>query len=122
MFAANGINVHLYKELMPTPMLSWAVRRLNCCAGVMITASHNPSKYNGYKAYGPDGAQLNLEDSETAIGYIEKVDIFKGVKTCDFDKALQEGKIQYIPDSVVEEYLTRVQQESLSPDACRKRA
>ena len=62
--AANGIKVHIYKELMPTPMLSWAVRALDCGAGVMVTASHNPAKYNGYKVYGNDGCQLTLEAAE----------------------------------------------------------
>ena len=60
-FAANGIHVFIYSELMPTPMLSWAVRRLHCAAGVMVTASHNPAQYNGYKVYGPDGCQITTE-------------------------------------------------------------
>ena len=66
-FAANGIKVYIYKELMPTPMLSFAVRRLKCDAGVVVTASHNPAKYNGYKAYGPDGCQLGLEAADYVL-------------------------------------------------------
>ncbi|MFR7855066.1 MAG: phospho-sugar mutase, partial [Acutalibacteraceae bacterium] len=71
-FAANGIKAYIYTELMPTPMLSFAVRELGCDAGVMITASHNPAKYNGYKAYGPDGCQLSVEASNFVFSYIEK--------------------------------------------------
>ena len=75
-FAANGIHVHIYTELMPTPMLSFAVRELKCQAGVMVTASHNPSKYNGYKAYDPSGCQLNISDSEKVIEKVNELDMF----------------------------------------------
>ena len=78
-FAANGITVYLYPELVPTPMVSFAIRYLKCDAGAVLTASHNPSKYNGYKAYGPDGCQLGLEASEYVLSIIEKVDIFSDV-------------------------------------------
>ena len=100
--AANGIKVHMYKELMPTPMLSFAVRHLHCTAGIVITASHNPAKYNGYKAYGPDGCQLTLDDSEHVLSLIEKVDTFTGVKTVDFDAALADGRISYIDQAVID--------------------
>ena len=77
--AANGIKVHMYKELMPTPMLSFAVRHLHCTAGIVITASHNPAKYNGYKAYGPDGCQLTLDDSEHVLSPVSytHLDVYK---------------------------------------------
>ena len=107
-FAANGIKVYIYKELMPTPMLSFAVRRLKCDAGVVVTASHNPAKYNGYKAYGPDGCQLGLEAADYVLSIMNKVDIFDDVKTIDFDTAVAEGKIEYIGEDIIEEYLNCV--------------
>ncbi len=112
--AANGVKVYLYSELMPTPMLSFAVRHLKCNAGIVITASHNPSKYNGYKAYGPDGCQLSPEASDYVLSIINKVDIFDGVKTCDFDKAVDEGIINFIGDDVINAYLDAVQAQSVS--------
>ncbi len=107
-FAANGIKVYIYKELMPTPMLSFAVRKLGCDAGVVITASHNPAKYNGYKAYGPDGCQLGLEAAEYVLSIMNKVDIFEDVKSIDFNNAVEDGKVEYIKDSVIEDYLNCV--------------
>ena len=76
-FAANDIQVYIYPQLMPTPCLSFAVRNLNCAAGIMVTASHNPSKYNGYKVYGADGCQITTEAAAEILGEIEKLDIFK---------------------------------------------
>ena len=73
-FAANGIKVYLYKELMPTPMLSFAVRYYGCAAGINVTASHNPSKYNGYKVYGEDGAQMSPEATAVVVDYINKME------------------------------------------------
>ena len=116
-FAANGIKVYIYKELMPTPMLSFAVRRLKCDAGVVVTASHNPAKYNGYKAYGPDGCQLGLEAADYVLSIMNKVDIFDDVKTLDFDKAVAEGKIEYIGDDIIEEYLNCVLACRVAPEA-----
>lgn len=107
--AANGIKVYIYKELAPVPMLSYAVRHLKCDAGVVITASHNPAKYNGYKAYGPDGSQLSPEASDYVYNIMNKVDIFDGVKTVDFETALTEGKIEYISEQVIESYLNEVE-------------
>ena len=117
-FAANGIKVMLYSELMPTPMLSYAVRELDCNAGIVITASHNPSKYNGYKAYGPDGCQLNLEASETVYKLMQKVDTFNDIKKSDFDEAVKSGIIQYISYEVIEKYLETVKQRSVNPSVC----
>lgn len=116
-FAANGVTVYLYPELAPTPMLSFAVRYLKCDAGAVLTASHNPSQYNGYKAYGPDGCQLGLEASEYVLSIIKKVDIFDDVKTCDFDQAVAEGKIKLIGDEVVNAYLDAVQKQSVADDS-----
>ena len=115
--AANGVKVYLYAELMPTPMLSFAVRHLKCDAGIVITASHNPSKYNGYKAYGPDGCQLNPEASEYVLSIINKVDIFDGVKTCDYDEAVSKGDITIIGDDVINAYLDAVQAQSVSDES-----
>ena len=116
-FAANGIKVYIYKALMPTPMLSFAVRRLKCDAGVVVTASHNPAKYNGYKAYGPDGCQLGLEAADYVLSIMNKVDIFDDVKTIDFDTAVAEGKIEYIGEDIIEEYLNCVLACRVAPEA-----
>ncbi len=115
-FAANGIKVYIYPELVPTPMLSFAVRRLKCDAGVVITASHNPAKYNGYKAYAPDGSQLGPEAADYVLSIMESVDIFDGVKSMDFDTALKEGKIEYITDDIVKEYLDNVEAQRVEKD------
>lgn len=114
--AANGIKVHIYKELMPTPMLSWAVRTLKCGAGIVVTASHNPAKYNGYKVYGSDGCQLTLEAAAIVLDKINHIDIFEGVKSVDFDKAVADGSISYIEDSVIDEYLAKVKEQGLHTD------
>lgn len=114
--AANGIKVYIYKELMPTPMLSFAVRHLKCDAGIVVTASHNPSKYNGYKAYGNDGCQLGLEAADYVLSIMNSVDIFDGVKRVDFETAVAEGKIEYIGEDVIEEYLANVQKQRVHTD------
>ena len=116
-FAANGIYVYIYPELAPTPMLSFAVRYLSCDAGIVLTASHNPSKYNGYKAYGPDGCQLSPSASEYVLSIINKVDIFDDVKTCNFEDAVKSGKINYIDKSVNDAYLEAVKAQSLSDNS-----
>lgn len=115
-FAANGIKVYIYKELMPTPMLSFAVRRLKCDAGVVVTASHNPAKYNGYKAYGPDGCQLGLEAADYVLSIMNKVDIFDGVKDTDFETAVEKGQIEYIGDDVINDYLSCVEACRVAPE------
>lgn len=116
-FAANGIKVYIYKELMPTPMLSFAVRHLKCDAGVVVTASHNPAKYNGYKAYGPDGCQLGLEAADYVLSIMNKVDIFDGVKDTDFETAVEKGQIEYIGDDVINDYLSCVEACRVAPEA-----
>lgn len=117
--AANGITVHLFSELAPTPLLSYAVRALGCQAGIMVTASHNPAKYNGYKAYGPDGCQLTLEAAEAVLDRIESVDMFDGAKVSDFDKSLAQGTIRYIPQSLIEAYLGEVEKQAIHPGICK---
>ena len=116
--AANGIKVFIYKELMPTPMHSFAVRRLSCASGIVVTASHNPAKYNGYKAYGPDGCQLSVENSARVLNFVNKVDMFTGAKLCDYEQALHDGLIEYIPDGIIEEYLNIVASRSVEKVTC----
>ena len=115
-FAANGVKVYIYSELMPVPMLSFAVRKLGCDAGVVITASHNPAKYNGYKAYGPDGSQLSPSASEYVLSIINKVDTFEGVKSCNFDDAVNNGLINFIGDDVINAYLDAVTARSVADE------
>ncbi len=111
--AANGVKVMIYPELVPTPMVSFAVRTLGCDAGIVITASHNPAIYNGYKVYGPDGCQLGVEASRSVMEYIEKIDAFEGVLTVDFDKAVANGTIKYIGDDISEAYLDNVESQKI---------
>lgn len=117
--AGNGIKAYIYSELMPTPMLSFAVRDLECSAGIMVTASHNPSKYNGYKAYGEDGCQLNLENSKVVIDKINQVDIFEGVKYIDFEEGLAQGLIEYISSGTLEDYYDHVLAQGIHTDLVR---
>ncbi len=118
--AANGVKAWLYDRLMPTPMLSYAVRRLGCAAGIMITASHNPAQYNGYKAYGPDGCQMTIEAAAEVYANIQSVDTFDGVKLCDFDAALASGQIQYITEEVVGDYYRAVEEQQLNAGVCEE--
>lgn len=113
-FAANGVKVYIYKELMPTPMLSFAIRYLKCDAGVVVTASHNPSKYNGYKAYDETGCQLGPEAADYVLNIMQSVDIFTGVKTSDFDEGLKSGIIEYIGEDVINAFLDRVESSRVS--------
>ncbi len=116
--AANGIQVHMYSELMPTPMLSYAVRALHCSAGIMVTASHNPAKYNGYKAYGADGCQITLEVAEQVIHEINSLNLFTDVKYCDFDKAVNDGIVSYIGQDVIEGYYQNVLAQGINTELC----
>lgn len=111
-FAANGIKAYIYSELMPTPILSFAVRELGCAAGIVITASHNPSKYNGYKVYGPDGCQITTEAASAILAEIEKLDIFTDVKKGDFNHLLSSGDIEYISEQVITNFIEAVKKES----------
>lgn len=111
--AANGIKVYIYPELMPTPMLSWAVRYLKCSAGIVVTASHNPAKYNGYKVYGEDGCQITLDVANTVIGKINSVPMFGGAKLVGFEEGLNDGMIQYISQEVCDRYLDKVSEQGV---------
>lgn len=115
--AANGIKAYLYPQLMPTPALSFAVRHLGCDAGICVTASHNPAKYNGYKAYGSDGCQVTADMADGIMQEINSLDIFSGVKKMDFEQALSQGLVQYIGEDTVEAFIAAVKKESLGVDA-----
>lgn len=119
--AANGIKVYLFEELKPVPELSFTVRYKKTTAGIVITASHNPAKYNGYKVYGADGAQLNPELAAIVLDEIGKTDMFKDVKTCDFDKAVADGKIVMIGDDVESAYLDCVAAQSINSGLIREK-
>lgn len=114
--AANGIKVYIYPELMPTPMLSYAVRNLKCSAGIVITASHNPAKYNGYKVYGDDGCQITLDVANTVIGKINSVPMFDGAKLVSFSEGIENGIIEYISQDVIESYLDKVSEQGIHTD------
>lgn len=116
--AANGITVNIYPELMPTPMLSWAVRYLKCSAGIVVTASHNPAKYNGYKAYGPDGCQLTLEAAAIVTEKIGSVPMFGGAKLMSFDEGVSKGIIKIITKDVIDAYLAEVLKQGIHTDLC----
>lgn len=103
--AANGINVHIFKEVTATPILSFAVRYLKADAGIVITASHNPPEYNGYKIYSSDGTQAVPHIAEKVIEEINKLDYFEDVKNIDFDLGVSEGYINWVKDDVFEEYI-----------------
>ena len=118
--AANGIKAYLFSELKPVPELSFSVLYKKADAGIAITASHNPAKYNGYKVYGKDGAQLNPELASIVLEEIEKTPIFGGAKICDFDEAVKSGMIELMGDDVEEEYLNIVQSLCLNPELVKK--
>ncbi len=119
--AANGISVSLFKELKPVPELSFSVRYKNATAGIAVTASHNPAKYNGYKVYGADGAQLNPELASIVLEEIEKTDLFTGVKHCDFEQAVADGLIELIGDEVEDVYLDFVKAQSINPELAKEK-
>ena len=119
-FAANSIRVHIYPKLMPTPSLSFAVRDLGCDGGIVVTASHNPAKYNGYKVYGADGCQITTEAAAEILSEITPVDPFRDVKWASFDEGLKSGRISYIGDDLVDRYLQAVSTASLLPEGISK--
>lgn len=111
--AANGIRSFVYPRLEPTPALSFATRYLKCAIGINVTASHNPSKYNGYKVYGPDGCQITAEIADAITNAIVSVDIFDDVKTMDFDEALNQGLVSFIDEKVLDAFLDAVYEQSV---------
>ena len=117
--AGNGIKVYITSELQPTPVLSYLVRYFKCQAGIMVTASHNPAKYNGYKAYGEDGCQMTDVAAGAVYDEIQKLDMFADVKIMDFDKAVADGLIEYVADDVYDSYLEKVMEQQVNPGICK---
>ena len=117
--AANGIKIRIYDALMPVPALSFATRYYNCNAGIMVTASHNPAQYNGYKAYGPDGCQMT--DDAAAIVYeeIQKTDILTGAKYMSFAKAVNDGLIKYVDDDCKDAFYAAIEACQVRPGLCK---
>lgn len=118
--AANGIHVYLYSAAMPVPALSFATRYYHCGVGIMLTASHNPSTYNGYKVYGEDGCQLTDEGATTVYDEIQKTDIFTGVKRMSFAKAIQSGLVEFVEDDCLEAFYQAVLSQQVRQDVIRK--
>ena len=117
--AANDIKVFIYDALMPVPALSFATRYYGCNAGIMITASHNPAKYNGYKAYGPDGCQMT--DDAAAIVYeeIQKTDILTGIRCDSFAAGVASGKIRFVDDSCKKAFYEAIEDRQVRPGLCK---
>ncbi len=118
--AANGIQVAIYRQLEPVPLLSFTVRQLKCDAGIMVTASHNPAKYNGYKVYGADGCQIGTDVADAVLQQIEQTDIFGGVRCADFDEMLKKGRIAFVEDEVPEAFYANVKAQSIRPGIARE--
>lgn len=112
-FAANGIKVQLWPVLMPVPLVSFATRYLHASAGIMITASHNPGQYNGYKVYGADGCQITTQAAGAILAEINETDVFEGVKEIAFAEGIKEGAIAYIADAVYDAFIAKVQEQSV---------
>ena len=117
--AANGIKVRIYDALMPVPALSFATRYYEANAGVMVTASHNPAKYNGYKAYGPDGCQMTDEAADIVYAEIQKTDILTGAKVMDFEEGIKAGLIEYVGDDCKEALYDAIKARSVRPGLCK---
>ena len=117
--AANGIRVRIYDALMPVPALSFATRYYKANAGIMVTASHNPAKYNGYKAYGPDGCQMTDEAADIVYAEIQKTDILTGAKMMTFEEGQAAGLIEYVGDDCKEALYAAIEARSVSPGICK---
>lgn len=115
--AANGIKTYIFDDIRPTPVLSYAIRRLGCISGINVTASHNPKQYNGYKVYWEDGAQLPPDHAATVKSAIDAIDIFDGVKSIDFDKAVEDGLICIIGEEIDKQYIKCVLEQRVNPSA-----
>lgn len=118
--AGNGIKVYLYKELEPTPCLSFAVRQLGAQSGIILTASHNPAKYNGYKCYNKNGYQMTDDEAAETYHYIEKVDYFTGIQKADFDAAVADGTVEYIGEKMMTAFLDAVEAQCMNRGVCQK--
>ena len=116
--AANGIRVRIYDALMPVPALSFATRYYAANAGIMITASHNPARYNGYKAYGPDGCQMTDDAAAVVYAEIQKTDILTGAKMMDFDEGVKQGLIQFVGNDCKEALYAAIEARSIRPGLC----
>lgn len=119
-FAANGIKVYIHKEIQPTPVCSYTIRKLGNVAGVMVTASHNPREYNGYKAYNHEGSQILDETADKILGHIAEHPDFFEIPRMDFDKALEEGIIEYVDDQLIEDYIKEVKACTINDEAIDK--
>ena len=117
--AANGIKVRIYDALMPVPALSFATRYYEANAGIMVTASHNPAKYNGYKAYGPDGCQMTDEAADIVYAEIQKTDILTGAKMMSFEEGIEKGLIEYVGDDCKEALYDAIKARSVRPGICK---
>ena len=117
--AANGVKVRIYKALMPVPALSFATRYYNCNAGIMVTASHNPAKYNGYKAYGPDGCQMTDEAADVVYAEIQKTDVLSGARTMSFEEGMAAGLIEYVGEDCYEALYQAIESRSVRPGLCK---
>ncbi len=117
--AANGIHVYITPVLEPTPVLSFMVRYYGCDAGIMITASHNPAQYNGYKCYGSDGCQMTDVYADETTAFVEKLEYFTE-KTVDFEKGVAEGIIEYTDDKMLDNYYKKVMERAIDPKICEK--
>ena len=117
--AANGIKVRIYDALMPVPALSFATRYYEANAGVMITASHNPAKYNGYKAYGPDGCQMTDDAAAVVYAEIQNTDILTGAKLISFEEGVAQGLIEYVGDDCKEALYDAIKARSIRPGLCK---
>lgn len=119
-FAANGIKVYIHKEIQPTPVCSYTIRKLGNVAGVMVTASHNPREYNGYKAYNHEGSQILDETADKILGHIAEHPDFFEIPRMDFDKALEEGIVEYVDDQLIEDYIKEVKACTINDEAIDK--
>ena len=117
--AANGINVVIYDELMPVPALSFATRYYHCNAGIMLTASHNPAKYNGFKAYGPDGCQMTDDAAAVVYDSIQKTDVLTGAKYMSFAEGVEKGLIRFVSDECKEALYEAIEARQVRPGLCR---
>lgn len=117
--AANGIRVRIYEELMPVPALSFATRYYHCNAGIMLTASHNPAQYNGYKAYGPDGCQMTDDAAAVVYASIQKTDVLNGAKYMSFSEGVEKGLIRFVSEDCKSAFYEAVESRQVRPGLCR---